>query len=333
MTTHNGAATIADSIASVLAQDMTDFELVIVDDASTDTTPALLRGQTDPRIVLVRNQTRQGIAGARNCGVAVCRAPFIAALDHDDLSAPSRLRLQADYLDAHPGTVLVGTAVRELKEGRLHRENKPPHTSPGHLRLLLHLDNPLGWSSVMLRSDALRRLDPPMRPEFDGADDLDLFHRLMPFGRIDRLDDVLTTYRWHKSNATHGISERMSRATVEIYLRVCAPWLGTDAHADALLLARHGCNREPIGDRKTLGRVHTLFKNIAEGLARQHPDERADIMHGLNGILWRVTRAAIRSGNPTLMRAPFPPLDGTLSLAIALARAGLRRLGVVTTKA
>ena len=330
MTTHNGAATIGDSIASVLAQDMDDFELVIVDDASTDATPELLRRQTDPRIVPVRNQIRQGIAGARNVGIAVCRAPYIAALDHDDLSAPSRLRRQADYLDAHPDTVLVGTAVRELKEGRLRRENKPPHTSPGHLRLLLHLDNPLGWSSVMLRSDPLRRLEPPMRPEFDGADDLDLFHRLMPFGRIDRLDDVLTTYRWHKSNATHGIGERMSRATVEIYLRVCAPWLGPDPQADALLLARHGCNREPIGDAETLDRVHSLFRTIAEGLARQHPHERAEILHGLDGILWRVTRAAIRSGNPRLMRAPFPPLDGPLSLAIALARAALRRLGIGT---
>jgi hypothetical protein len=81
----------------------------------------------------------------------------------------------------------------------------PVHQPPTIvLRLLLHLDNPLAWSSVMLRADVLRSLDPPLRPQFEPADDFDLYHRLLGRGHIARLDPELTTYRWHASNATYA---------------------------------------------------------------------------------------------------------------------------------
>src|SRR6266566_9275315 len=160
MTTHDGARTISESIASILSQEMPHFELVVVDDASSDATPALLRDIADPRLVPVRSNVRLGIAGARNRGFAQCQAPYIATLDHDDLSDPRRLGLQAAYLDAHPDIVLVGTGVHELCDGELTPEDQPLRTSPALLRLLLHLDNPFAWSSVMLRAEALIGLDP-----------------------------------------------------------------------------------------------------------------------------------------------------------------------------
>src|SRR5215212_1210690 len=203
ITTHNGASTIAQSIGSILSQDMCDFELVVVDDASSDSTPELLTSIDDPRILIIRNDERLGIAGARNRGVAKCRARYIAMLDHDDLSNPCRLRLQAAYLDSHADVALVGSAVQELSDRGLIPEDQPAHTSPPLLRLLLHLDNPLAWSSVMIRAESLRRLDPPpLRSRFEPADDFDLYHRLLEHGKIARLGIPLTTYRWHPSNTS-----------------------------------------------------------------------------------------------------------------------------------
>ena len=77
MTTRNGARTISDSVQSILSQDMSDFELVVVDDASSDETPAVLSAIADPRLVLLRNDSRLGIAGARNRGLSQARAPIL----------------------------------------------------------------------------------------------------------------------------------------------------------------------------------------------------------------------------------------------------------------
>jgi glycosyltransferase involved in cell wall biosynthesis len=328
MTTHDGARTISASIASILAQAMPDFELVVVDDASSDATPALLRAIADPRLVVVRNAARLGIAGARNRGLAQCRAPYIAALDHDDLSDPRRLGLQAAWLDAHPAIVLVGTGVREMRDGRLTAEDQPARTSPALLRLLLHLDNPLAWSSVMLRAAALRRLEgPPLRPAFEPADDFDLYHRLLALGGIARLDAPLTTYCWHASNASHAAAARLADGAARVLARAYAPWFAAAAATAAALVVRHGNERVAVTDAATLARLRAIVRRVGEGVAAAHPADRAEIAAGTRRVLWRLTRAAVRSGRPALFRPPAPPLDAAVSLAVGAIRAGLRRPG------
>ncbi len=85
MTTYNGARFLAESIDSVLAQSFTDFELVVVDDASTDATPSILAGYADPRLRVIRNPVNLGVVGARNRGFADLRGVYVATIDHDDL--------------------------------------------------------------------------------------------------------------------------------------------------------------------------------------------------------------------------------------------------------
>lgn len=327
MTTYNGERTLADSVASILAQRMTDFELVVVDDASSDETRALLRGFTDTRLVVIRNETRLGIAEARNRGFSHCRAGYVAALDHDDLSDPNRLELQAAYLDAHPGVVLVGTAVQELRDRVVTPEDQPPRTTPALLRLLLHFDNPLAWSSVMLRADLLRRLAPsPLRRDFEPADDFDLYHRLLEWGDIARIDAPLTTYRWHASNASYG-SKPMTERAVRVLTRAYTPWFGSDAAAAAALVVRHGNNRVAATDTATLARLHAIVRRVSAELAAAHPMDRPQIPAGVRQVLWRFTRASVRTGHPFLFRRPAPMLDAAVSLAVGAVRGGRRRLG------
>jgi glycosyltransferase involved in cell wall biosynthesis len=326
MTTHDGARTISESIASILTQDMPDFELVVVDDASADATPYMLRAIADPRLVFVHNDVRLGIAGARNRGLAQCRAPYIAAIDHDDLSDPRRLGLQAAYLDAHPDILLVGTAVHELRDGRLTPEDQPARTSPALLRLLLHFDNPLAWSSVMLRAEALRGLNPPpLRPVFEPADDFDLYHRLLERGSIARLDTALTTYRWHMSNASHAAGARITDGAARVLARTYAPWFRGEAAAAAALVVRHGNDRVAVTDEVTMTRLHHIVRRVADGLADAHPADQSEIAAGARRVLWRLTRAGVRSGHLSLFRPPAPPLDAAVSIGVGAIRAGLSR--------
>jgi GT2 family glycosyltransferase len=326
LTTRNGARTLADSIASIRAQEMADFELIVVDDASSDGTEALLATIADPRLTVIRNETRLGIAAGRNRGLAHCRAPYVAALDHDDLSDKRRLGLQAAYLDAHPDILLVATRVQEKRDGRVQPEDQPARTSPGLIRLLLHLDNPLAWSSVMIRADALRALGPhPLRSDFEPADDFDLYHRLLAHGGIARLDAPLTTYRWHESNASYGSSAEISGRAASVLARAYVPWFGAQAAAAAALVVRHGNDRVPAIDPAVMVQLRGVVGRVAEGLADAHPGEREEILAGARLALWRFTRAGVRSGYPELFRPPAPVLDGALSLALGAVRAARRR--------
>jgi glycosyltransferase involved in cell wall biosynthesis len=107
---------VDEAIASVVAQDFADFELLLVDDGSTDRTPQILQAwaQRDARIVVVTLPGNQGITAALNVGLGHARAPYVARLDSDDIMMPRRLAAQAAVLDAEPGVVLVSSLIEAI---------------------------------------------------------------------------------------------------------------------------------------------------------------------------------------------------------------------------
>jgi len=111
MPVYNGAKYLREAVDSVLAQTFSQFELIIVDDGSTDGTMEVLGAYSDPRIRLIRNDRNLGQAAARNQAFAAARGEFIAIHDADDTSVPDRLAVQVLYFDAHPDVVLLGATV------------------------------------------------------------------------------------------------------------------------------------------------------------------------------------------------------------------------------
>ncbi|GGC57905.1 glycosyl transferase [Siccirubricoccus deserti] len=342
MTTWNGAASIGASIASILGQSFTDFELVVVDDGSTDATPGILAGIDDPRLIVLRPPRNLGIVGARNFGFAACRGEYLAALDHDDLSHPDRLALQVAHLDRHPEVVVLGTGVEVHSKGRRWRRgtDHPPRLTPQQLRWLLLVDNPFTWSSVMLRTAALRRLDGFLRPEAEYADDFDLYHRLLAVGEVDRLETVLTTYRWHATNTSHAQGGPLSQRAAAVLAAAYQPWLGEAAPEAARLAVRHFTDRQPARDAATLARLGQILARLLDGFCAGLPaSSRAAVEEAAARLWWRVVRSAVRSGHPGLLRLRagqpglrrgFRPgaVDVASSLGIGLlrSRASTRRL-------
>jgi glycosyltransferase involved in cell wall biosynthesis len=113
MPVYNAEKYVSDAIASVLAQSFADFELLIINDGSTDETENIIRSFIDQRIVLI-NQTNQGIAAALNNGLQIASAEYIARFDADDICMPQRLQTQYNFLSAHPEYAIVGTDVDYL---------------------------------------------------------------------------------------------------------------------------------------------------------------------------------------------------------------------------
>jgi GT2 family glycosyltransferase len=340
MTTFNGAGFIGASIASVLAQSFPGYELIVVDDGSTDGTAQVLAGIGDTRLRVLHQAVNGGVVSARNVGFLAARGRYIAALDHDDLSHPERLAHQVEYLDAHPEVVLVATEIEvEEPDGRRHAPDHPTGGDPTLIRWLLHVDNPLTWSSAMVRADAVRRLGAFMRPEFELADDFDLYHRLLAIGDIARLDEVLTVYRWHARNTSHGREDALNANAVKVLEAAYTPLLGTDAQGAATLVIRHLSDRQPVRDGATLARLGSYLTRLIVGFCAAHgidASQRARLESVTGASWWRCVRAAARSGVPGRLReyraqsalsAAFRPshLDLALSALVGLARGIMHR--------
>ncbi len=305
MAAYNGAALIRETLASLKAQTFTDFEIVAVDDKSTDDTLAVLRAWDDPRLTVIAAEENGGPVRARNRAVAAARGRYIAALDQDDLCRPERFAKQVAYLDANPDTVLLGTAAVFLEDGVIGPSTYAPHTTPELTRWLLQIENPLVWSSVMLRADVARELDPFTRPDILYAEDFDLYHRLSRRGAIARIDEELLVYRIHTGGASQRYETTMEASAKRVLADAYAPVLGDEAAGAATLVVDHMMRRKPVADRATLARLGGYLVRLQEENYRHGcTPEDSRLIHWETARRWaKVARASLRAGTITLADA------------------------------
>ena len=207
---HNRARLLRRTLQSILAQHLTDLEVVLVDDGSTDDTPQITAA-ADPRIVVIRNREPGGVSAARNRGIAAARGDWIAFCDDDDLWSPDKLSRQlmaaeragADW--AYSGDVNIDDQLRVLSGG--------PPRDPQDVVALLPRWNPIasGGSNVMVRSDVLAAVggfDPSLRR----TEDWDLWIRIARTGPPACVREPLVAYRFHTGNVVSDPSEMVKEA-------------------------------------------------------------------------------------------------------------------------
>lgn len=305
ITTHNGGALLDAAIASILTQEAADFELVVVDDASTDDTPQRLTALADPRLRVLRNDRNLGVVGARNRGFAACRGAVLATLDHDDLAAPGRLAAQYAAMTAEPALVAVACGTAMLRDGRLVGEAQDHPLHPEALGFALHLGNPLTYSAMMLRMTALRRLDEFVRPQAELADDYDLYHRLLALGPMRRIAGRGCLYRWHADNLSAQRAALLDARATAILAAALArlPGLAEEAADLAGLLIRYVSNRGVPADATGLRRMAAALERVLGAYLAAHPGADPAPLAALAGReWWRMVAGAARAGRPGLLR-------------------------------
>jgi GT2 family glycosyltransferase len=313
MPAYNGVPWLPETLDTLSAQTMGDFEVLVVDDVSTDDTRAMVRAWPDPRIRLIELEVNVGPVRARNRGFAEARGRYVAGLDQDDLCEPERFARQVAYLDANPDVALLATVARGLSDGKLAPMGHSPHSTPALIAWLLWIENPLVWSSVMVRTSAARQLDPVTRPEILYSEDFDLYHRISAVGKVARLDEPLVRYRHHATSASRRYTDTMRASAVQALTEAHIPVLGApDAHTIATLLVRHNMAGEPVPDRATLMQLGEGIARLqAAFLARETPDaESRKLIRWETARRWRaIGRAGLRSGSVTLadVLAARPP--------------------------
>jgi len=193
MTVYNGEPWTAEAVGSILGQTFGDFELIVVDDGSTDATTDVLHRYRDPRLHLVR-QPRAGQTPALNRALRLARAPLLARMDADDVALPRRLERQVAFLGAHPEIGLLGTACHEITVGgKIVRTLTPPTDDPAIRRALIR-HNPFIHTSVMFRR-ALLDVAGWYDEGFVVAQDYDLWIRMSRATRLANLPQPLVLRR------------------------------------------------------------------------------------------------------------------------------------------
>jgi glycosyltransferase involved in cell wall biosynthesis len=152
----NGEKYLHESIVSILDQTFPDFELIIVNDGSTDATESIVNGFRDSRIRYV-TQENTGIGGALRNGCNLASGKYIARMDADDIALPHRFERQVAWLERHPGTVVLSSAVLYIDEAGQTIGRSFPYTTHRAIRKKLNLFNPVCHPGVMMRTDAYRR--------------------------------------------------------------------------------------------------------------------------------------------------------------------------------
>ncbi|GAB3680128.1 glycosyltransferase family 2 protein [Salinisphaera aquimarina] len=198
---YNRVRFIGDAIDSVLAQTFDDFELLLVDDGSTDGSQDTIRAHADPRIRLIENPRNLGIAATRNRGIEAARGEYLAFLDSDDRALPDRLARQVAFLDTHPDFAAVGSWIRWIDDsgatrGRTKRKAADPDQIAAERLFRSCLEN----STATARTAVLKAY--PHREDYRLGSDYDLWARIAADYRLAALPQVLVERRQHDSQAS-----------------------------------------------------------------------------------------------------------------------------------
>lgn len=200
MCTYNGGRFIDEQVDSILGQDFTDFELIIVDDRSTDDTFPKLEGwaSTSGRIRLYRNDTNLGYNANFSKALALAKAPVIGIADQDDIWMPGKIRLLYEALQK-PGTILAHSVSIRLQDGQLnHRNRKLQHHFSGNDTRKLVLFNPIMGHDMMFHARLLQSILPvPERMSYDWW----IAIIASTLGHIESVPAAIVHHRIHDNNS------------------------------------------------------------------------------------------------------------------------------------
>ncbi|MBK1439383.1 glycosyltransferase [Parapedobacter sp. ISTM3] len=254
MPVFNAERYIGSAVASILNQTFMDFELLIVDDGSTDATMETLSRFDDSRIRIIKNEGNRGIVYSLNKGISLAQGKFIARMDADDISEPSRLMLQHRYLTNHPHVDLCGSGMILFDDegiiGKVYY-----NLDWDTLKAETLFNSPFPHPGVMVRREVL--LANPYRAEALHAEDYDLWSRLLRTHRGVNLPGFLLHYRISSDDITAKASKRIDerkRIISRIHQDNFA-YLGYTPTVDALnihyqLSSTEGIKRMELGDIK-----------------------------------------------------------------------------------
>lgn len=270
MPVYNAEKYLAEAIDSIICQTFVDWELLIINDGSTDSSKSIIETYPDTRIRYVENEKNLGLIETLNKGIQLCRGEYIARMDSDDIATPDRLEKQALFMDKHLEYVMCGSNATVIDDnGKITGRIINP-SSNVLLQISLLFTNPFVHPSMMVRKEVLEN------DSFDSKwlhiEDFELWTRLASKGKIANLEESLLKYRWHNSNISTKYADIQEQSKNEIIkhqlekLNIQASDKDLELHRLTFRLYSLGCKKSKLPPSR--------YKDVSRWFARLRRQNR-----------------------------------------------------------
>lgn len=202
---------VKEAIDSILHQTFTDFEFLIIDDASTDSTVDIIKKIKDSRIKLIEKPVNTGYTNSLNLGLELAKGEYIARMDGDDISLPERFAKQVSFLDSNQDVILCGTCFSIIDTNKiimLPEKND-------EIKIAFLKGNNMAHPSVMIRNNKIKEHKLIYDLKKEPAEDYDLWVRILAIGKIHNLQEILLNYRQHDTQVSQKRETEQMRSALE----------------------------------------------------------------------------------------------------------------------
>lgn len=294
--TYNAAQYLEKAIESILSQSFHDFELIIIDDGSTDQTPQILAQQTDPRVTVLR-QSNQGLPKALNNAIRCACGQYLARQDADDKSLPLRLEKQVNFLDSHTEYALVGTwAQIATPIGLSNRQLLHPQSN-GQLQVQLLTNNQFAHSSVMIRTKCLESIglyseDPDHFP----PEDYDLWLRIAKKYRVANIPEILLEYFEAPNSISRTKESLIETRALKMAMKAIEqiPLIQYDELLFQDFINAANGRSFPLTTKQYL-KLLSLTNKIGEYINFRFPEEKSEIALGIRFLRVQMHKTLVKS--------------------------------------
>jgi glycosyltransferase involved in cell wall biosynthesis len=307
MPTYNAESTVDEAVCSILNQTWENLEFIIVDDGSSDNTVAKLEPYENlDRRVRVCREEKKGLVAALNLGCRRARGKYIARMDADDISLPSRIERQVEFLNEHPEIGIAGTWAIRMNENGLTTSEWRLATNPQVLRWQHFFGICVIHPTVMIRREILEKLN-FYRAEVVCAEDMDLWLRASAITEFSNVPEVLFKYRiWRNSTSKRLRQEYLDKA-IELGAAFISKFLKEEIGNDAA----GGLRGLPLPTMEQLVQTATVLERLYHTFVAQNSPSSEEIKE----ISWD---AAKRMGRLALQASRFNRLESLFLLKRAL---------------
>ena len=287
MPVYNGARYLRQTLESILKQSFSDFELIVINDASTDNSAEIVESYADSRIRIVNNSLNIGQTSSLNKGIRIANGEYIAIHDQDDVSALKRFEKQVIFLDSTPEIPLVGTNGRIIdSKGNVVATLQSP-TSDLAIKWNFLFQGPIFHSSVMFRKKTIMDEFSGYNEEFKIVQDFDLWTRILEKYALANLPERLLDLRVHPNSSSRLNNKRFSDEAFSIYRRYHKTVFGKGPTPDMFELFTTfsvGLQKtDPLRSRVCLMKTWDEFVSLYPGA-----DENMEIRRSISGLLYKI---------------------------------------------
>lgn len=261
MPVYNGEKYLNEAIDSIIYQTFRDFELIIIDDASTDNTSNIIKSYNDDRIVFIKNNENLGIAKTLNKGIEIAKGKYIARMDADDISYKHRLDIQYKFMEDNTEVGMCGSSVEMFSEKDNNIKLHECPTNYEEIKVLQIFNTAFAHPTVMIRKNILDKYNLRYDEFYEGMEDYELWTRMSKITKLSNIEEALLKYRIHSNQITKKISdiqyERMKLLKERILMNLSSDFTKEDAE----ILLMYSTN-EIFKNEDKIYMVFNLFEKV-----------------------------------------------------------------------